>query len=84
MGFRWDDTHGTADNLGPRTATTLMLPEPVMPSLTAGEVTFDAAILRGSWLSDSIFAGTTTATPIVIAIMATAAMPQATRETDVS
>ena len=84
MGFRWDDTHGPEDNLGPRTATTSMLTEPAMTPMTAGGLTFVAAILRGSWLSDSIFAGMTTATPMVIAVMATAAMPQATRETGVS
>jgi hypothetical protein len=47
-------------------------------------VTCGAAILRDSWLSDSIFAGMTTATPKVIAVMATAATPQAMRQTDVS
>jgi hypothetical protein len=61
-----------------------MLPEPLMTPVSAGEVTFDAATVRGLWLADSIFAGMITATPMVIAVMATAAMPQATGEIDVS
>jgi hypothetical protein len=82
LGFPRGDTQGTAATLCARTATTLMVAESVMMSATTGEVTLDAATVRGSWRSDSTFAGITTATPMVTAVMATAAMPQATRETD--
>jgi hypothetical protein len=50
--------------------------------ITAGGVTLEAATVSGSWLPDSTFAGMTTATAMVIAVMATAAMPLATRGTD--
>jgi len=52
--------------------------------VSAGGATIDATTVRGSWPADSAFAGMTTATPMVIAVIARAAMPQTTRETDVS
>ncbi len=55
-----------------------------MTPVTTGVVTFDAATMRGSGLSDSIFAGTITDTPKVIAVMATAAIPKATCGIDAS
>jgi hypothetical protein len=56
-----------------------MLAEPATTSVDAGKSTFDAASRRGSRLPESIFAGMTTDTPMVIAVMATAAIPKATR-----
>jgi len=61
-----------------------MLAESVMTPVTTGVVTFDAATMRGSRLSDSIFAGMITDTPKVIAVMATAAIPKATCGIDAS
>jgi hypothetical protein len=61
-----------------------MLAGSVMTPVTAGVVTFDAATMRGSRWSDSIFAGMTTDTPKVIAVMATAAIPKATCGIDAS
>jgi hypothetical protein len=55
-----------------------------MTPVTAGVVTFDEASMRRSRLSDSIFAGMTTDTPMVIAAMATAAIPKAPCAIDVS
>jgi hypothetical protein len=52
--------------------------------VTARVVTFDAAIMGGSSLSDSIFAGRITDMPKVIAVMATAAIPNATCGIDAS
>src|SRR5437870_9748667 len=74
--------HGTMDDPGSCTAATLMLAEPAATSVDAGVVTFDAASIRGSRLSESIFAGMITDSPMVIAVMATAATPRATRGTE--
>src|ERR1700682_5862034 len=82
--FRWDNAYGTVDNSGARRTATSMLAGSVMTPVTARVVTFDAATMRGSRLSDSIFAGMTTDTPMVIAVMATAAIPKATCGIDVS
>ena len=71
--------HGTADNPALCTATTSMLSEPVTSPVDAGAVTVNACSIRGSGLSESIFAGMITDTPMVIAVMATAAIPKATR-----
>jgi hypothetical protein len=47
-------------------------------------LTFDAASIRGSRLSESRFADMTTDAPIVTAVMATAAIPKATCGIEVS
>jgi hypothetical protein len=44
-----------------------------------GETAFDAANAPTSWLPGTTFAGTTTARLMVIAVMATAAIPKAAR-----
>src|SRR5438874_7496611 len=82
--FGCNELHATADNPGSRTATTSMVAEPVTTPVVAGAATFDAASMRGSRLSESIFAGMTTNTPMVIPVMATAAIPKATRGIEVS
>jgi hypothetical protein len=76
---RHDDVHGIVGIPDSCKATASMLSEPVTTTAGAGAVTFNAASTRGSWLSASILAGMTTDTPMVIAVMATAAMPKATR-----
>ena len=55
-----------------------MLSEPVTAPVDACAVTFNAASTRGSRLSESILAGMTTDTPMVIAVMASATIPKAT------
>jgi hypothetical protein len=74
-----DDVHGTVDNPDSCTATTSTLSEPLTTPADAGAVTFNAASIRGSRLSESILAGMTTDTPMVITVMAIAAIPKATR-----
>ena len=76
--------HGTVDDPGSCTAATSMLAKPAATSVDAGVVTFDAASIRGSRLSESIFAGMITDIPMVIAVMATAAIPKATCGIDAS
>jgi hypothetical protein len=44
--------------------------EPVTTPVDAGAVIFNAASTRGSLLSESTFAGMTTDTPMVIAVLA--------------
>jgi len=72
--------HGTMADPGSCTAATSMLAEPAATS--GGVVTVDAASIRGSWLSESIFEGMITDTAMVIAVMATAAIPKAMRGTE--
>jgi hypothetical protein len=74
-----DDVHGTVGNPDSCTATTSMLSEPATTPVDAGAVTFNAASTRVSRLSESMLAGMTTDTPMLIAVMATAAIPKATR-----
>jgi len=73
---------GTVDDPGSSAAARLMLAEPAATSVAAGVVTFDAANIRGSRLSESIFAGMITDIPMVIAVMTTAAVAKATRGTE--
>jgi hypothetical protein len=61
-----------------------MLTEPVTTLRGGGEVTFDAASVGRSRLSESIVAGKITDTAMVSAVMATAAIPKATRGIGVS
>ena len=81
--FGLDGVHGAVANPGSCTATTSIV-APVTALVDASVVTFDAATLLGSWAWASIFAGMTTKTPMVIAVMATAVMPRATRGVEVS
>jgi hypothetical protein len=55
-----------------------------MALVDASVVTLDAASTPGPWLSAYILVGITTKTPIVIAVMATAVIPKATRGVEVS
>jgi hypothetical protein len=82
--FGCDELHATADDPGSRTATTSMVAEPVTTPVVAGVATFDAVSKRGPRLSESIFAGMTTNTPMVIPVMTIAAIPKATRGIEVS
>jgi hypothetical protein len=70
-------------NPGSSTATTSIV-APVTALVDASVVTSDAASAPGSWLSAYILAGITTKTPMVIAVMATAVIPKATRGVEVS
>jgi hypothetical protein len=78
-----DDAHRVVSNPGSSTATTSIV-APVTALVDASVVTFDAASTTGSWLSAYILAGITTKTPMVIAVMATAVIPKATRGVEVS
>jgi hypothetical protein len=57
---------------------------PVTALVDASVVTFDTAGTLGSCSSVSILAGMTTKAPMVIAVMATAVIPKATRGVEVS
>jgi hypothetical protein len=63
--------------------TTSIVP-PVTALVDASVATFDVASQLGSWPLASILAGMTTKTPMVIAVMATAVIPKATRGVEVS
>lgn len=72
---------GTVDELGSRAATTVIL-MPVTRPLDAGGVAVDATSTRGSRPIESICAGRITDTAMVITVMATPAIPSATRGLD--
>src|SRR2546425_7009092 len=71
---------GAVDDPDWRAETTLMLVTVARPT-DAGADAFDAASMRGS-RRESICAGRIADTAMVIAVMATAAIPSATRGTD--
>jgi chemotaxis response regulator CheB len=71
------------DDTGSLTATTSMLAMVATPTDAVG-VTFEAASMGGSRLSVSILEGMTMDTAMVMAVIATAAMPKATRGIEVS
>jgi hypothetical protein len=71
------------DDSGSRAATTSMLAT-VRRSVEADGMTFEAASMAGPGLSVSILAGITIDTPMVMAVIATAAGPKARRRTEFS
>jgi hypothetical protein len=74
-----DDVHGIMGDPDSCTATVSLLSALVTTPVDAGAVTVNDSSIRSSRLSESILAGMITDTPMVIAAMATAAMPKATR-----